>query len=371
LEAAIEANGGAVTEDMKYLAGLIRLKYVFFYPESGDIVLAGPAEGWMPGPEGGMIGIRSGRPMLQLQDLVVALRAFPPEGSGERTIGCSIDPTQEGLAKMQSFLKRVGTQLQSRRQVPYLVNGLRKSLGLQEISIDGIPANTHFAQVMVAADYRMKLIGIGLERPPVQLTSFIEKVRPSQVASNALFRWYFVPDYECVRMTEDGLGMELVGDGVKLVGADEMVQASGARAQSGSGSNRASKAFVTSFTEKYSDLARVAPVYAELRNLIDMLVAAAHIQKEGYYADAGWDMDFLGDESKFAVETYQAPVKVGSTVTAVYKGSRLMTPIGGGVTIQPDRALDSLNLKYDEEGEIAEVRQQIKLELEDGQWWWD
>ena len=42
-------------------------------------------------------------------------------------------------------------------------------------------------------------------------------------------RWYFVPDYECVRVAGDGLAMEIVGQGVKLVGEDEVVSANGQR----------------------------------------------------------------------------------------------------------------------------------------------
>ena len=38
-----------------------------------------------------------------------------------------------------------------------------------------------------------------------------------------------MPDYQCVRVSEDKLAMELVGDGVKLVGEDELVSASGER----------------------------------------------------------------------------------------------------------------------------------------------
>ena len=50
-------------------------------------------------------GITSGRPVVQLQDVVVALRAFPSGGNATPLIGCSIDPTQEGLAAMQQFLR--------------------------------------------------------------------------------------------------------------------------------------------------------------------------------------------------------------------------------------------------------------------------
>ena len=102
-----------------------------------------------------------------------------------------------------------------------------------------------------------------------------------------------MPDYKCVRVSDDGLAMELVGDGVKLVGEDELVTADGGGTAAARG-NRASQAFVTSFTKKYSELADRSPVYAELRNLIDLAVAAAYIQQEDYYAKAGWDMGILG-----------------------------------------------------------------------------
>jgi hypothetical protein len=64
----------------------------------------------------------------------------------------------------------------------------------------------------------MKLIGIGLEDPPVRLRSYVERANPSQIARNALQRWYFMPEYKCVKVSDDALAMQQVGDGVKLVG---------------------------------------------------------------------------------------------------------------------------------------------------------
>ena len=46
------AAGRPPTEAMQVLAGLQRIQYVFVYPESGDLVLAGPAGDWNVGPEG-------------------------------------------------------------------------------------------------------------------------------------------------------------------------------------------------------------------------------------------------------------------------------------------------------------------------------
>jgi hypothetical protein len=288
-------------------------------------------------------------------------------------IGCSIDPTPEGLQALQQFLRSNPTTFvrgQEQAVAPRLVEGLRSSLGMQNVTVNGVPPKTHFAQVLVEADYRMKLIGIGLEQPPVRMTSFVDRVNPSQVARNALFRWFFVPDYQCVRTSEDGLAMELVGDGVKLVGEDEMVAEGGKRVVSGR-SNMASQAFVTSFTQKYPTLAERSPVYAELRNLIDLSVAAAFIQKQDYYGKADWKMAFFGNEESMPTEVYNAPKQVESTVTTVWKGSRLMTPIAGGVRIEALMAIKPENVLADEKGSVARLHQETGLKLAPGQWWWD
>src|SRR4051794_22470869 len=272
-------DGRGIDDAMQNLAGLTRVQYVFCYPQSGDVVIAGPAEAWAKAPNGRMLAIDSGRPVLQLEDLIVALRAFPAEDQKKKPIiYCSIDPTAEGLARMHDFLRQLGGRIGNPAQNPgeeqFVVNNLRERLGMQTITVGGISPKTHFAQVMVEADYRMKLIGIGLEQPPVRLASYVDRARPSQVASNALQRWYFVPNYQCVRVSEDSLAMELVGDGVKLVGEDEAVSKDGSR-HTAARSNQASASFVKAFTKVYPQLAQRSPVYAQLRNCIDIAIAAA------------------------------------------------------------------------------------------------
>ena len=49
---------------MRYLAGLTRLEYVFYYPETQDIEIAGPAEGWVVDASGRVVGMESGLPWL-------------------------------------------------------------------------------------------------------------------------------------------------------------------------------------------------------------------------------------------------------------------------------------------------------------------
>ena len=238
---------------------------------------------------------------------------------------------------------------------------MRNSLGYQIVTINGVSPKTHFAQVMVEADYRMKLIGIGLETPPVRLVSYVDRAKPSE--SNGLRRWYFVPDYQCVRQSDDRLAMELVGDGVKLVGEDEVVTGSGERKAAAGRGSKASQAFVASFTKKYPELADRSPVYAELRNLIDLAVAAAYIQQQGYYDKAGWKMEFFGSEKAFPVETYDIPKTVESAVNVISRRATLMSfPVGGGVTIHAAEALESENLLPDKKGTVSKLHAEIKPE---------
>ena len=364
------AAGEAPEDAMMLLAGMTRLEYVFFYPETGDIVIAGPAEGFMSDSVGRQVGIASGRSTLLLEDLIVALRAFGPTGQKTATVAVSIDPTQEGLSRMQTFLQQFG-----KRAVPadtsQIVANLQQSLGAQTVSVTGVSPNTHFANVLVEADYRMKLIGIGMEEPPVRIRSYVSRANPSTVSRNALLRWYFVPDYESVRVTDDGNAIQLVGESVKLVGADELVRSDGTRQQT-KRSDRASKQFVDSFTRLYPQLAAKVPAYGQLSNLIDMLIASAYIQQQDMYAQSHWSMELFGNEQLMPVEVYTAPKHVETAVNAIWKGNVLMTPVGGGVHINPLRAISAEHIQPDDDGAVAATHEKIGVQnLADGRWWWD
>jgi len=373
LEAAIAsriAKGEGIDEEMQALAGLTSIEYVFFYPETNDIVVAGPAEGFFADPTDRLIGMETGRPVVLLEDLVTALRAYRPGHRGASVISVSIDPTAEGLQRMNNFLASVRGRV-SPSDARRLASGLKQNLGLQTVTFKGIPTSTHFARVLVEADYRMKLVGIGLERLPVRVMSYVERAKPSAVAANAMERWYFQPNYDGIAVSEDGFAMKIKERGVQLVGANERVANGGQRVASGR-VNRASQAFCQDFTDKFPQIAAKVRVYAELRQLIDVAIAAAYIQQQDFYGQAGWNMPVLMDESKVNVETYVAPSQVETAVNAIWKGNTLMTPLGGGVNMQPKLAIASSRVKLDSDGDNNRVKQSAgPSKLAEGQWWWD
>ena len=369
LEQEIARANGVVSDEIQYLAGLQRIDHVLVYPETGDVVLVGPAEGWYRDVTGRVVGLTTGKPVLRLDDMVAAMRVFAPGTKEAQTIGCSIDPTQDGLANLQNFLSKVGASAKP-GDTDNIVNGLKNALGHQVVSITGVSSETHFARVLVEADYRMKLMGIGLEKIPARgMKSFAASANPKTVARNALFRWYFVPDYECVRMSPDKLAISLEGRGVKLVGADEMVTTDGVRKDAAQ-SDVASRKFTEGFTKNYEKIAEAAPVYAELRNLIDMSVVAAFLQDSGAYDKLGWKLVYFGNEERYAIQTEPAPKQVESAVSAIWRGNTLMTPIGGGVEIFAKQALAEKNLVAASDKGVETKRLDVEKQLPENGWWW-
>ncbi len=177
-----------------------------------------------------------------------------------------------------------------------------------------------------------------------------------------------------MRVSEDKLAMELVGQGVKLVGEDEVVSSDGARRTSGGNGSKASKQFTSELHARSTkSWLPSAPVYAQLAKPDRPgHRGRLHPPARIFIEKANWPMATLGEEARFAVETYRTPIQVETAVTSVWKGNTLMTPIGGGVTIHAEQALDSQNLLSDEAGKLQGLHKKVDLKhLAPGQWWWD
>lgn len=378
LEAAIAARVDArlPPDDIQtHLAGLTRVQFVFALEsegtEPGDILLAGPAEPWFLDPSGRAVGTATGRPVLLLEDLATALRAFPPGKRDRPFLGCTIDPTADGLAKLMAFQRTIPhTISQARRNqtAAAIARGVEESLGLADIRVFGVPPQTHFAQVLVEADYRMKRIAIGIEPPPIKMVTFLSALESPQEAT--LQRWWFTPEYEGIRVSDDRLAMELIGQGVKLQAEDIRIAADGSLAAAGEKPGKASQLFCTAFTKKYPEIAAASPVYAQLRNMMDLAVVAAFCRRNDLYAVADWRAELLLDETRLSCERLPAPRQVACVVNWQWKGARLLTPAGGGVSIDIEQAWDEQRLLTDEQGKLAAMRAALQAARNE-EWWWD
>ena len=364
IEEALRQNGkhplGALPDELKYLAGIQRIQYVLLYPETNDIVIAGPGEGWKLNGKGSMVGVTTGRPVLNLEDLIVAFRTVEAARRGQ--LSCSIDPTAEGRQRFEALMKTQKTFMQT------IVPAIEEAFGDQQITVSGVPATSHFACVLVAADYKMKRIGMKLEASPVKgLSSYID-MAPAKV-DNMMPRWWMACNYEPLGRSDDGLAWELRGTGVKVLTEDEFVDnAAGTVRGSGKTSGPAQK-WSEQFTSKYDELAVKEPVFGDLRNIMDMCVIAALFQKEQLAAKAKCELTELTTLSgKTQLGEAVAPKKVPTQSSALKKGTNWIITASGGVSINSWEAADKSEVSPSV-GATREKAKPVAGGAGDGLWW--
>jgi len=352
LEAAAKQSQEKVAEklpdELRFLAGLQRIQYVFVYPEENDIVLAGPGEGWKVDDRGEIVGATTGRPVLRLEDLLVALRTV--ENARQGSITCSIDPTPEGRQRLDALLAK---QTQYSNNV---LGAIRKAVGPQTITVTGVPPESHFARILVASDYHMKRIGMKLDPSPVkQVPSFVDILKQDNVPlDNMMPRWWMACDYQPLARSEDGLAYELRGRGVKVLTEEEVADAQGNVSAAGR-SNSAAQKWANLMTEHFDELATRQASFGELRNLMDMCVVAALITKEGLLAKANCPLPTLtAVDSTFGYAALQPAKSVETQVSSLKRGREYIITASGGVEIsswaaaaktEPNAAVGQLRTK--------------------------
>ncbi len=350
-----------VTDELQNLAGLQRIRYVFVDLVRRDIVLAGPAEGWKVGPQGAIVGRKSGAPVLQLDDLVFALRTA--EAAGKEAISCSIDPTPEGVQRFTRLAKTPGLTMNDQT-----LRRLEAAVGPQQITIRGVPADSRFARVMVAADVTMKRLAMGFERSPVAgVPSYLDLIQRGDGAPSrdAMPRWWLAPKYEPLLRDADGLAWELRGPGVQAMTEDTRFAADGAATRTGK-ANPLAKRWAEAFTDKYADLSAELPIFAELRNCIDLAVVSALIVKHELPAKVRYGMPLLMSTSDVKPVSWEVPKTIAPQANSVRKGSQWVVTVSGGVEIDSWRAADKPETQVD----LAKTRQSAAVK-DARRWWWD
>lgn len=367
------AAGRTPTEAMQVLAGLQRIRYVFIYPESGDLVLAGPAGDWTVGLEDLIVSAESGQPVVRLDDLVVLLRHAM--SGPDAKFGCLITPTKEGLARVQEFAKQSGARPIQAESRDGWVRRLRSHLGKQDIEVYGLDPRTRAARVIVEADYRMKLVGMGLEEGVAGVDSYLRLIRVAPGQSPppmGVLRWWFTLNYEAVLAAADRQAFAVRGQGVKVLSENERLTAAGERVHTGE-SESLNRQFVQSFTEHFGALCEKYPIYAELRNVFDLALVGALIRQEGLAEKARWHMTHFGEKGAFRVELGETPRAVDSVVNyRLINRTTIVAGVSGGVSAQPSALVTPQALQTDRSETLHRQRSGVlPKQLPDNAWWWD
>ena len=365
LQAAIvdnEKNGTPISDEMRCLAGLQRVEYVFVYPESNDIVIAGPAEPWKVREDASVVGVESGMPVVTLDNLIVAFRTV--ETARQEGLTCSIEPTADGRQNLQNLLKSV--KLAPGQNPRGLEPAMREAFGPQMILLTGIDKETHYARTLVAADYQMKRIAMELEPSPVTgLPSYLSLAKNGRHAASSNPRWWMACDYDALTHAEDKLAWRIAGQGVKTLTDNDVIQKNGEAVAANKADVLAQK-WADMMTNRFDALAQAQPVFGELRNCMDLSVVATLIVQERLAERAGLDLAFL--TGSVGVDRYVAPKAVEPECSFVRGRAGWVVTASGGVDInafevvanqQPDESLDTIRTRST--GDSSPT----------GRWWWN
>ncbi|MGZ0169256.1 MAG: DUF1598 domain-containing protein [Planctomycetales bacterium] len=378
LEAAVARRleqGKEPTISMNLLGGLTSIKHVFVYPEDQEIVIAGPAEGWKYNDNGLPVGVESGKPIMQLDDLVTVIRAF--SATKQKFFSCSINPREEGLKNLKGFVEQTSSRpLRPGASVRNWVGQLQQQLGRQDIVYSGINPESRVARTIVEADYRMKLIGIGKYdfAGSSTIPSIFDLMTAEEQKASKLdaLRWWLTMKYDAVLHTADRNGFEFVGSSVLCQSENQFLNAQSKQVQTGQ-SEGSNLVFAQTFTTKYEELAKQDIVFADLKNVFDLSLVAAILQHEGAARNVGWDLGVFSNEGSYITARHNAPTEVDSVVNhRVFRGRDIVVQVAGGVradlgSVIADASIYREGVRLDGTADKARTKDSLPA----NRWWWD
>jgi hypothetical protein len=283
---------GSCPNQLEQLSGITRLLGFVVDEKNHDLLLVGRTE--------------TGVPSLHLEDFVVALRAAWMKYArlqGNTYVysnpGCSIDPDPAVISQLDAVGRRIGSA-SSPQAVERAIGEWRATCKQpQSVRVLGIPFDTHFAQVMVSADYDMKTLADGTTQIKIpgligvsdmMLETEKEAVaahQPISVSPN-LNRFWFYPG---ANVYDESKGLVLVRQcPVQLL--TEQMYALGGKIVGEETVDPLADAFRYNVTELYGELGRVRPIYRELENVFRFVAVATTIKaKYPQAVDLGYFLD--------------------------------------------------------------------------------
>ncbi|MFO7889182.1 MAG: DUF1598 domain-containing protein [bacterium] len=264
---------GRYSQELEQLGGLKEITGIMFDDSYKDMILIGITDASLP--------------VIYTEDFVVALRNAWMKYADLRgntyyysSPGCSIDPDQQIIQKLNIIGNKVlssTTVEQTKKELQEWHSICRKP---QEIRIMGIPFNSHFAEVIVKADYDMKNIVNGTDSVGIpglyslmdmKENQVLEKIQNNEPVSVSLSmnRFWFYPGEN---MYEESEGVLLIKQcPVHLLTENEYHS-------SGNKVDPLAKKFAHDLTDHYEQLAERRSIYRELHNLFCLVSIAGILE---------------------------------------------------------------------------------------------
>ena len=255
-------------QDVASLGGIGYLEGYYVDPAGqGDLVL---------------IGRRSKRPALHLDDLIANLRNI---SVADKYPLCSLDPIPENVRRLQNLLATASfTSARSAAE------SIRQTMGPQRVVVDGVPRNSRHAHIMVDADYHMKKVSQGQIRLS-GVISYLELVlRKAAAGGSSMARFWFHVARNAPLFEEEDDTVWLEKCRVVLLTEKQVATSSGMLHDVQDDDPNAT-AFADAMSKELPELTKTVPVYAKLVNLYRLRALLLAMRTRGAFKAAHLNTD--------------------------------------------------------------------------------
>lgn len=352
-------EGKQIPVEVQFMAGLQRVEFLIVDAENNDLILAGPGEGLTTDAFGNVVGAKSGTPAIHLEDFLTAMRSADEARSGQG-ISVSMNPTPEGVRNLQAYYDKFQFS-------PQRVEQIQQAMGEHTIALTGVPKDSRYSQVLVAADHRMKRLAMGLDQSNARnMPSILEMAEKSGASRmRGAPRMWMECNYQPVATDEAETIYELRGQGIKTLTENAMFNQEG-QAKVVKKQNKFAEKWADNLTKRFEEVSQAEPVFRDLRNLMDLSVISAIISKNRMLDKMGLEIDAItGDAVQMPSRPVPSSVPTACSFVNI-KGNYVVTASGG---VQVDSWAVAGNTEIDTE---LVKKSAVALAAKDGDsWWWN
>ena len=352
-------QGKQIPVEVQFMAGLQRVEFLIVDAENNDLILAGPGEGLTTDAFGNVVGAKSGTPAIHLEDFLTAMRTADEAGAGQG-ISVSMNPTAEGVRNLQAYYDKFQFS-------PKRVEQIQEAMGEHTISLTGVPKDSRYSQILVAADHRMKRLAMGLDRPNARnMPSILEMAQKANARRmQGAPRMWMECNYQPVATDEAKTIYELRGQGIKTLTENAMFDKAG-QSKVVKKKNKFAEKWADNLTERFEEVSQVEPVFRDLRNLMDLSVISAIISKNQMLEKMSLKIDAItGDAVQMPSRPVPSSVPTACSFVNI-KGSFIVTASGG---VQVNSWAVAGNTEIDTK--LAKKSAVVLASKDGNRWWWN
>jgi hypothetical protein len=264
------------------VGGLSKIKYLHWDTARKEWFIGGPAGGYALDDSGELRSQQSKLPPVLLEDF---LTVGPLVLNGSSPFGCTIDPSQAGLAAAAKELQNPKFVKKLQSDPEAFAAQLGEAVGPQELKLINLPAGCATGVALLVADEHMKRLGLEMaDQSGTDLITYWDAAaKQKKLSAKTLVRWWFaLAPQPIARLSGQGAGdVDFIVDraSVRVQSQSEWMQDNGQRVTQ-EDRDTAADAFAASFSENFQTLQQQHSFYGRLGHIFDLAVVFETIRRE-------------------------------------------------------------------------------------------